>query len=132
MPAYSVLSGLDALQHADREITFNIQNQRVHRDAHPSTTGRFGCGGGRGTCKGDVDPEADLCRGELDALTGMRAFGHEDFGGEAGDRNVWSECHSTQRVRLFLVGSLWSVRFACKSCSDFWHAGKQWIDALRR
>jgi hypothetical protein len=81
---FSALSALMSFQQADSLITFNIQMQESQQGAPPPPM-PDGLGVVVDVAQGTLNPGHPLAAQEVESLTEMRAFGHEDFGGKLTD-----------------------------------------------
>jgi len=84
VPAFSALGALQAFQHAEAGISFNVLDQPAPLDAPPPPP-PDGLEAIANLAQGPLDPNRALSDPELQELTDMRAFGHEDFGGVEDD-----------------------------------------------
>ena len=80
VPAFAALGALQAFQHAQEGISFNVLAQPAPQDAPPPPP-PDGLEAIADLAQGPLDPGRALSAPELQELTDMRAFGHEDFGG---------------------------------------------------
>ena len=80
VPAFSTLGALKAFQHTEAGISFNVLDQPVSLDAPPPPP-PDGLEAIAHLAHVPLAPNRPLSDPELQELTDMRAFGHEDFGG---------------------------------------------------